>query len=170
MLNFQQDGWQEDPLFEFLAPRALILPFLCCLCDLCLALPLLAVPKEPNTGCIVFVFVSQYFVRGCICGRGGRVCALAVSPGWPLAPSGSLPHRHHYQRESWTGESPRSHPAPTPPRVHLPIVFWPWLTLHPPRIYFLAILLVSTPFSCSNSHFSVFSLPASPPGRLPRQP
>ena len=106
------------------------------LCDLCLALPLLAVPKEPNTGCNVFVFVSQYFVRGCICGRGGRVCALAVSPGWPLAPSGSLPHRHHYQRESWTGESPRSHPAPTPPRVHLPIVFWPWLTLHPPRIFF----------------------------------
>ena len=91
MLNFQQDGWQEDPLFEFLAPRALILPFLCCLCDLCLALPLLAVPKEPNTGCNVFVFVSQYFVRGCICGRGGRVCALAVSPGWPLAPSRSLP-------------------------------------------------------------------------------
>ena len=119
---------------------------------------------------VMSLYLSQYFVRGCLCGRGGRVCALAVSPGWPLAPSRSLPHRHHYQRESWTGESPRSHPAPTPPRVHLPIVFWPWLTLHPPRIYFLAILFVSIPFSCYSSRFSVFSPPASPPGRLPRQP
>ena len=169
MLNFQQDGWQEDPLFEFLAPRALILPFLCCLCDLCLALPLLAVPKEPNTGCNVFVFVSQYFVRGCICGRGGRVCALAVSPGWPLAPSRSPPTTtttvSHGPEKVLARILLQLHHESTFPLsvglgslcILLGFIFWQFF-------------LVSIPFSCSSSRFSVFSLPASPPGRLPRQP
>ena len=89
MLNFQQDGWQEDPLFEFLAPRALILPFLCCLCDLCLALPLLAVPKEPNIGCNVFVFCQRLYLRSwwsCVCPSCFTrlaPCPLPVPPHHP---------------------------------------------------------------------------------------
>ena len=169
MLNFQQDGWQEDPLFEFLAPRALILPFLCCLCDLCLALPLLAVPKEPNTGCNVFVFVSQYFVRGCICGRGGRVCALAVSPGWPLAPSRS----HHPTATTTVSHGLEKVLARILLQLHQESTFPLSFGLGSLCIllgFFLAILFLSIPSSCSSSRFSVFSLPASPPGRLPRQP
>ena len=170
MLNFQQDGWQEDPLFEFLAPRALILPFLCCLCDLCLALPLLAVPKEPNTGCNVFVFVSQYFVRGCICGRGGRVCALAVSPGWPLAPSRSPPTT---ATTTTVSHGPEKVLARILLQLHHESTFPLSFGLGSLCIllgFFLAILFLSIPFLCSSSRFSVFSLPASPPGRLSRQP
>ena len=169
ILNFQQDGWQEDPLFEFLAPRALVLPFLCCCATFalhCRSWLSLKSQLQVVMSCICLsVFCQRLYLRSwwsCVCPS----CFTRLAPcPLPVPP----PHYHHH-RESWTGESPRSHPAPTPPRVHLPIVFWPWLTLHPPRIYFLAILFLSIPFSCSSSRFSVFSLPASPPGRLSRQP